>query len=148
MDIWLNIGIWTAILIIAVVFEMLTPQLVSIWFAAGAIIALVVTAFGVPIWVQVLVFAVSSLVLLLIIKPIVDKKTKAKESEVGLTVPAESLVGEEVVVTKDILVDSVGEIKASYDYYSAISEREEIKKGEKVKIIELRGNKVVVEKSN
>ena len=145
MNVWINIGIWTAILIIAVVFEMMTPQLVSIWFAAGAVIALVLSAFGLPIWVQVLVFAVSSLTLLLIIKPIINKK--AKQDSEGVTVAAESLVGEEAVVTKDILADGVGEIKERYEHYSAVSEgNEPIMQGEKVVIVELRGNKVVVKK--
>ena len=145
MNVWINIGIWTAILIIAVVFEMMTPQLVSIWFAAGAVIALVLSAFGLPIWVQVLVFAVSSLTLLLIIKPIINKK--AKQDSEGVTVAAESLVGEEAVVTKDILADGVGEIKERYEHYSAVSlDNEPIMQGEKVVIVELRGNKVVVKK--
>ena len=60
---------WIVVLIIAVVVEIITLGLSSIWFAGGALIALIVAAFHGPIWLQILCFAVVSIVLLLFYHP-------------------------------------------------------------------------------
>lgn len=145
INVWINISIWVAVLIFMIIIEMSTAQLVSIWFAAGSVVALILSAFNVPLWIQILSFAVVSLVLLATIKPIMKKK---EQENAGTTVPYESIIGEEVVVTKEINRNVVGEIKAKFDYYSALCNNEDdsFQVGERVKIVALEGNKVKVEK--
>ena len=92
---------------------------------------------------QIIVFICLSVVLFLISRPIVKKlnKTKSENSTV------ESLIGEEVVVIKEIPVGGIGEIKAQYERYSAIALEcdHNISIDTKCIIKEIRGNKVIVE---
>ena len=72
------------------------------------------------------------------------KKIQSKKSD-NSTI--ESMIGEEVIVTKEIKVGEVGEVKAKYDRYSAVapSETKDIPVDTLCIIKEIRGNKVIVE---
>ena len=89
---------WIAILIVMLVVEIATTGLTTIWFCGGAAVALAVSSLGGPLWLQILVFAAVSIVLLVVTRPIAMKHLNAR------TVPtnADSLVGEEAVVTEEI----------------------------------------------
>ena len=52
--------VWLAAFVIFAIFEAATVQLVSIWFAAGSLAALVITLFHGPLWLQFTVFLVVS----------------------------------------------------------------------------------------
>lgn len=146
MDYWIYIAVWASILVFSIMIEITTVQLTSIWFAAGSFVALILAVFKVPLYIQIIVFVALSIALLLLTRPLSKKLMNNKKSET--TVPAESLVGEVVTVTKEISVGGFGEIKDRYEYYSAVApgEKEIIQKDEKVKIIGLDGNKVLVER--
>ena len=65
--------VWLILLIAFVVVEALTVSLVSIWFAAGAVAALIVSGFTSSWLVQFAVFAVVSAVALAATRPLVKK---------------------------------------------------------------------------
>lgn len=67
------IALWSIVAIIAIVAEIATQQLVSIWFAAGSIVSLILALCHVPTWVQIAVFVVVSLILLALTRPIAKK---------------------------------------------------------------------------
>ena len=140
--VWIGISIWAFVLVLSIIIEMNTSQLVSIWFGAGALAALILSAFEVDVWIQLLVFAVGSFVLILVTRPLAKKLNRSKETE---TTAAESLIGQTALVTIAIPADGVGEVKAKFEKYSAMS-NEEINEGEKVKILNIEGNKLIVEK--
>ena len=52
--------VWLAILIILVVIEIFTLGLTTIWFAGGALVAILVAALGGPVWLQIIIAAVFS----------------------------------------------------------------------------------------
>ena len=56
--------IWLVILAVLVVIEIITLGLTTIWFAGGALVALVVSLLGGPVWLQILLFLGVSVVLL------------------------------------------------------------------------------------
>ena len=61
--------IWIALIIIFAVVEIITVGLTSIWFAGGALVALLVDAAGLgPVW-QFAVFVVVSVILLVFTRP-------------------------------------------------------------------------------
>lgn len=140
---WGNIFIWLVVVIVAVLVEVATYQVVSVWFAASGLVTMILAAFNCPIEIQIIVFVVLSTVLFVLSRPLV-KKIQSKKSD-NSTV--ESMIGEEVFVTKTIKVGEVGEIKARYDYYSAIAplETQDIPINTVCIIKEIRGNKVIVE---
>ena len=89
---------WIAILIVMLIVEIVTTGLTTIWFCGGAAVALAVSSLGGPLWLQILLFAAVSVILLVVTRPIAMKHLNAR------TVPtnADSLVGEEAVVTEEI----------------------------------------------
>ena len=61
---------WLVALVILAVVEGATATLVSLWFALGALAALITSFFVDNIWIQFAVFLVVSLVTLLVIRPL------------------------------------------------------------------------------
>ena len=62
--------IWLVILAVLVVIEIITLGLTTIWFAGGALAALVVSLLGGPVWLQILLFLGVSVVLLIFTRPL------------------------------------------------------------------------------
>lgn len=143
IDMWINILIWLVVVVLAIVVEVNTFQIVSVWFAISGFVAMILAAFECLIEIQLIVFILLSAILIIISRFIV-KKLHAGKSD-NSTV--ESLLGEEVVVTKEIKTGEVGEIKAKYEKYSALApdSNYNIPVGTLVIIKEIRGNKVIVE---
>lgn len=77
--------IWAAALVILVVVEAATTNLVTIWFAVGALAALLVSLFSENFILQMLVFAVVSILALALTKPLVKRmRHKKPAAPVGL----------------------------------------------------------------
>ena len=66
-----EILVWVAVIIIAIAVETASAQLVSIWFAGGGLAGLVAHFLHAPFWLQVIVAAVVTLILLLATRPAV-----------------------------------------------------------------------------
>ena len=67
------IGLWIFIFVFALVIEFATPQLVSVWFSGGALISFILSLFKVYWWIQLIVFIVSSTVLVACSRKFVTK---------------------------------------------------------------------------
>lgn len=141
---WGNIILWLAVVVIAIIIEIETVQIVSIWFAASALVTMILAAFNCPLDIQLIVFVLLSVILFLVSRPLVKKLNKGKSENSTV----ESMIGEKVVVTKEIKVGETGEIKAKYDKYTAIApcETTNIPIDTLCVIKEIRGNKVIVER--
>ena len=102
--------IWLIVLVVCLVVEISTLGLTSIWFAGGALLALLIAMIAGPLWLQVLVFLVTSIVLLIFTRPIAAKyfnKNREKtnvNSKIGkqaiVTVTIDNLKGEGQIVTE------------------------------------------------
>lgn len=90
--------IWLVIFIVMLGIEIATLGLTTIWFAGGALVATLVAAIGLPLYVQIPVFLVVSVVLLLFTRPIAQKYFNKERIKTN----AESLVGQTAVVTESI----------------------------------------------
>lgn len=73
--------IWLAVVIIMTIVEAATAQLVSIWFVAGSIAALIVSLFSESILLQLAIFVLVSLVMLLATRPFVVKMMRFKKED-------------------------------------------------------------------
>ena len=83
---------WTPVfwLLVAVIFgvvEAATVQLMSIWFAVGAVAAMVASLFGAGIWLQLVVFFVVAFLVLVFTRPLVKKVLKVGTPEEMMTSP-------------------------------------------------------------
>lgn len=72
------IWMWLGCIVLFAVVEALTAGLVSIWFVAGAVVALVAAALDASMAVQVVLFLVASGVALAATRPLVRKWTQGK----------------------------------------------------------------------
>ena len=89
---------WLILLIILVAIEIATMGLTTIWFAGGAFVAIIAAALNTPLYVQITLFLIVSVVLLLFTRPIAMKYFNKDRIKTN----AESLIGKQAVVTEDI----------------------------------------------
>ncbi|MGE4571638.1 MAG: NfeD family protein [Candidatus Izemoplasmatales bacterium] len=135
------IFIWFAIIIVAFFIEIETMDLSSIWFAAGAFIALIVSIFTESIWIQVIVFIVTSTLLLLSLRPIFKKYMNRNEIRTN----ASALIDQEAICIKPIIDNERGEVKIQGKKWTAIS-NENIYENERVIVLAISGVKLVVKR--
>jgi len=139
-------AIWLIVLVIFAVLEMVTAgTMVSVWFCAGAFVAWLAALAGLSFFQQTVVFIAVSIVLLILIKPFVDKHI---HKNIIMT-NAQALVGKTCIVQEEINnITSSGTVKADGKLWTARSEQEHetIPVGTEVKIVEIRGVKLIVKK--
>ena len=131
---------WLIFFIILVIIELITVNLVTIWFAFGALVISLVSLYTTDTVILLAVFTLVSLLLLLITKPVV-KKLKVKKV---VATNLDQVIGKTGVVTEPIAKDKIGEVKVLGKRWSAYSDRE-ISKDKKVKILSISGVKLKVE---
>ena len=141
MNVWAII--WLALIVVFLVMEAATVQLISTWFAAGALAAMIVSLIGGAVWLQIVVFLTVSIVLLVLLWPIARKHLKPKL----VATNADALIGRVCTVTEEIDPVEGGRVKLGDVTWSARSESDErIPAGTLVKVQKIQGAKVFVEK--
>jgi len=136
---------WTILAILLTVAEGLTMGLTTIWFAIGALAALVAAALHLNIVVQVVVFILVSVLSLIYTRPIAMRVLKIGATKTN----AASLIGRKGIVQKEILPFATGQVKVNGQIWTAkgIDEEVEIPIGEEVLIKRIDGVKLIVKKS-
>lgn len=136
---------WLVFTIIFVVVELVTVGLTSIWFAAGALVALIAAMLGANPIVQFLLFLIVSVALLFITKPLVKKHVNAKAEKTN----ADSTIGEEVRIEERVSnMDQTGMAIVHGQEWTVRTEddRETIEAGEIARVVRISGVKLIVEK--
>jgi len=142
MEAWV---VWIAVGILFIIIEIFTPGFFFFSFGIGAIASgLMAYIFKENLILQFLTFSVVTFVSFLLMKKFAGKMLKNSVQESNIY----ALSGKTGIVTKIILKDHKGYVRIGGEEWSAIFEQdiEQINEGEKVKIIRVDGNKVVVEK--
>lgn len=134
--------VWLAILIAALVVEANTVTLVSLWFAFGALTALIAGLLGAELWLQAVLFLGVSAVLLACLRPLVRKHLTPRITPTNV----DSVVGTQGFVTADIdNVSAAGQVKLGAMYWTARSTSgEPIPEGTLVRVDRIEGVKVFV----
>ncbi len=133
--------VWLAILIILVVIEIFTLGLTTIWFAGGALVAILVAG---PVWLQIIIAAVVSAVLLFFTRPIAMKYFNRDRERTN----AESLVGRQAIVISEINnLQGIGQVTINGMEWTARSIMDDhiIEPGEVVIVRGINGVKLLVE---
>ena len=139
------IFVWLIALAVLLVVEFMTAALTTIWFAGGALLALICAFLGGPVWLQVFLFAVGSVVLLFLTRPLAVKHMSKGQVHTN----ADSLVGKEAVVTERIdNLRSTGAVQVNGQVWTARSVNPEhtIEKDEVVMVRAIEGVKLIVGK--
>ena len=129
------------------IIEIITIGFLFFWLGVGALITMIASFFIHNLIIQTAIFVVSSTILILATRPIINK-ILSKDETVKTNVDA--LVGKTGIVTKNIKpLNSTGQIKVDGETWSATSENEiDIEKGTKVLIKDIKGVKAVVTPKN
>ena len=142
---YIHLLLWSVILIVLVIIEIVTINIVTAWFVIGSIFALFSTFFTRSINVQTIVFLVTSFASVFFLTGYLEKITKFKKTKTNIS----SIIGRICIVTKEINnVQNVGEVNLDNNLWSALSENEleTISVGSKVQVISIKGVKLIVKK--
>lgn len=134
--------VWLGLMILFLIAEGATVSLVSLWFAAGAVVAMFAALLGAGVWLQTGLFLVVSGALLLMLRPIVRRYLVPKITPTNV----DSLVGSTGLVTEAIdNVTASGQVKLGAMEWTARSTTgENIPQGTLIRVDRIEGVKVYV----
>ena len=142
---WSMSVLWLIAVVVLGVLEAATTQLVTIWFALGALAALIAAAFHAPLWLQLALFAVVSVLTLVLTRPLVRKRLNGKRVPTN----ADRVIGRTGIVQQPIR-NTLAEGTVSVDgaVWSARSaDGAEIEAGEPIVAERIEGVKLIVRKT-
>lgn len=135
--------IWLVVAIVMGIVEGTTYAMVSIWFAGGAVAAMIGALLDMSFKVQLGVFVVVSAILLACLRPLAKKRGIQKP----LPTNVHRMIGMVGIVTEDIdNIAATGAVKLSGVEWSARSrDGHKVSTGDRVKVVAIDGVKVIVE---
>ena len=137
--------VWLIAVVVFLVVEAVVPGLVSIWFAAGALAAVLGALFGAPRWLQFAWFLVISVAALALTRPLAKKYVNARTMPTN----ADRILGRECVVRETIdNLQGTGSVAADGKIWTArmTEETGTAQAGEIVIARRIEGVKLIVEK--
>lgn len=135
---------WFVLIVVFIFMETNTVSLVSIWFALGALVAMIASLFHVGIWVELVIFVAVSSITLAALRPVVRKFFTPKITKTNI----DSLIGQQGLVIASVdNVKSTGAVKLGGLEWSARStDGEPIAEGALVTVDRIEGVKAFVTK--
>ncbi len=137
-----NAVFWGIVLVAMLILEICTMQLYTIWFAVGALFAMVGSFLGASVVLEVTLFFLISVISLVLILPLVKRHMALRK----IPTNADRIIGKEAVVTEDIdNTAGTGQIKVLGSVWSAVAEEDAaVCRGEQVTVQGIQGVKAVV----
>ena len=138
----LSAVIWLVLLVLFLIAEAATVTVVSLWFAAGALVSLIAALLGAPVWLQGLLFLTVSVCLLIALRPIVRKYFKPRLTATNV----DSVIGTQGRVIAAIdNVEATGQVKlGAMEWTARSTSGENIPQGTLVKVDKIEGVKAFV----
>ena len=134
------VWIWLCLVIALTLIEILTTNLVTIWYIVSALVALVLSLFVDNYLIQFSVFVIVGTILLFTTRKYLVKLLVKNKENTNL----ERVIGMTGVVTEEITKNNIGEVKVDGKRWSAIANKK-IKVDSTVKVLEIKGVKLIVE---
>lgn len=136
----LFIVFWAIVAIATLIVELSGPQLVSIWFTLGSIVALILASLRIQYWIQILAFLGVSALALAIIFPIYRKFFKKRQDQEK---DINSKVGIISFLNADTNHLNISNVTLNDVVWEVVSDNF-MKKDTKVKVVDVKGNKLYV----
>lgn len=139
------VTVWLILVIAFIAFELATLGLTTIWFALGALVALAIAAFGGPVWLQIVVFILVSLLTLLGVRNLAAGFFNQSRTRTN----ADGLIGQKAIVTEEISnLHATGQVAVAGQEWTAraLDDSVTFSTGEVVIIRSISGVKLIVEK--
>lgn len=144
MPVMLDMSIvWLVAMVALLIVEALVPGLVSIWFAIGALAALIAALLHAPLWLQIVWFLAVSVATLVLTRPLAQKFVNSRTQPTN----ADALIGHDCVVTEAIdNLAGTGAVKIGGKVWTARSEDETARfaTGDVVTAVRIEGVKLIV----
>lgn len=134
---------WLIALVAFLVIEGVTVTLVCIWFAGGALIGMLAAALHAPIWLQVLLFLLVSIILLVYTRPIAMKYFNKNREKTNVS----GVIGKQAIVVDEINnLQGLGKVTVGGQEWTArsVAEDQIIPVGTVVVVEEIKGVKLMV----
>jgi len=138
--------IWVLLGVVLIVAEIFTLGFVLFWFGLGAFAAAIAGYFGAPLGIQFLIFAVSSIVLTVLSRTIFAKYYSHDDND-RIKTGIEALPGKIGTVTADSsgsLNEAAVKVFGSTWTAFPADPDEQLRTGEKVEVVEVRGSSLYV----
>lgn len=132
--------LWLLLVIILSIVEIITVNLVSIWFVISGIVAMIASLFTDNLVIQISIFVILGLIFMLLTRKIVKKIVPEK-----VKTNLDRIIGMQGIVITKIGKNKPGEVKVDGKIWTATS-NETINQDEIVKILEINSTKLKVEK--
>ncbi|MBO5031387.1 MAG: NfeD family protein [Lachnospiraceae bacterium] len=141
----MNTMIWLAAMIILIIIEIVTVGLTTIWFAIGALVAIIVSMLGGGLMLQLAVFLLVSLGMLIFTRPFAVKYINSNRTRTNY----EGVIGKVVRITQD--VDNIAGkgcavVNGQEWTVRTVDEGSKIAAGSLAKVVDIKGVKLIVEK--
>jgi len=135
--------LWVGLMVLFGTLEAATVNMVSIWFVAGALVALIVQLLGGSVWLQIAVFLIASGATLACLRPFVEKYVKPKRTATNV----DMVLGRESYLTEPVdNLRGTGALKLDGKVWTVRSMTDAVlPEGTLVKIVKLEGMKLYVE---
>ncbi len=135
---------WIVMTVIFLIIEALTVSLVTIWFAGGAILTVVLSFFVDSFTIQVVFWIISSTLLLIFTKPMLSKNIDKQKIKTNV----DSLIGKTGFVTSPAKKFETGQAKVMSQVWTIkSSNNEELDIGDEIRVVSVEGVKLIVEKT-
>ena len=134
---------WLVLLIVFIVIEVPTMGLTTIWFAGGSLVAVLASLVGAPVWLQIILFFVVSLLLLFFTRPVAVRYFNKDRIKTNV----ESMVGRQAIVTSEIdNIHGIGQVTVGGQEWSARSWDNKVRfgPGSVVSVVAINGVKLIV----
>ena len=134
--------IWAVLMVVLAVIEAVTPQLVTIWFALGALASLIANLLHAPLWLQGTLFVVVSVIALIATRPLAKRFVQSKK----VSTNADRAIGQTGIVQDEICNEKAcGTVKVDGALWSARSaDGSVIESGATIRVERIEGVKVIV----
>ncbi len=136
---------WIIAFVVLLIVEAVTLGLTTIWFAGGALVAFILATFNAPLWLQLVVFFVVSIVLLVLTRPIIKKYFNARKFRTNY----DGIIGKVAKVTEKIdNYNATGAASCNGQEWTARAEYDAdvYEPGTLVKVLNIQGVKLIVTK--
>lgn len=130
---------WLILFVILILVEISTVNMVSIWFALGALLTAICSLFIKSMGIQTAIFVISSVIFFIATKPVISKFQKKAIVPTNL----DRVIGKIGIVTESITKLEPGEVRVDGKRWTAASTKN-IEKGSKVEILSIDGVKLHV----
>lgn len=137
----MDVRIWIIILVLAIIFELITYGLITIWFIPSIILTIILKSFGLNnLYIELFIVLITSSILLIFTRPIVVKLLKPKNIKTNF----DRILDMEGKIIKEVKLNDFGIVKVDGKEWRCFSKKE-IDKGKIVKIKKIDSNKLEVE---